>query len=293
MRLLTVLLVSAVCVAPVPALACSTCKCADQTITLFGTEKPFSGRFRIALDYYARSETTGSGVSEQTIDEERSTFGVAYSLSPDITLALLIPFVRKELETVTLARQEASGLGDIDFIARWVMRRSGGISGRHLAGLHGGVRLPTAEEVEDNGMRLDIDVQPDAGATAPNIGAWYSYFRFPWFVNLSATYFTFSEGNQDFQAGDAFLASALAQYGINEKVALQFGLDVRHSERNDFSGVTDPNSGGVLAMGFTGLALRVGEELLVSLGYQSPLIENLHGDQEEGDTFRIGLTYDL
>lgn len=292
-RALAVFMAAALAGAPGITRACSTCKCADNTITLFGTEKPFSGRFRVALDYYLRSESTGAGISEQSVDETRATLGVAYSLDPDWTLALQVPYVRKELESATLARQKASGLGDIDLTLRWVAHRSGGVSGRHLAGLRGGLRLDSADEVKRNGVLLDIDVQPDAGATAPNLTAWYNYFHFPWFMNLSVTYFTFGEGNQDFQPGDTWLASALAQYGLSQTLALQAGLDARRSDKNEFSGIQDPDSGGTLAMAFAGVAVRIGEELLFHAGYQSPVVENLHGEQDEDDAFRIGLAYDF
>lgn len=293
MRFPWMILAAALTVVPAAGWACSTCKCADNTITLFGTEKAFSGRFRIALDHYVRAETSGTGVGEQTTDEARTTLGIAYSLTPDLTLALQIPYVQKELESASLARQEASGLGDIDLSARWVLYRSGALTGRHLAGLRGGVRLPTSDEVEEDGVLLDIDVQPDAGAAAPNIGAWYSYYRFPWFLNLSASYYHFGEGNQDFQAGDSMLASLLAQYGINEKLAAQAGLDLRHSDRNEFSGQVDADSGGTLGMGFVGVAIRVGEELLLNAGYQSPILEDLNGEQKEDSTFRVGMAYDF
>ncbi len=293
MRFLISVLAAVLSVVPALGWACSTCKCADNTITLFGTEKAFSGRFRVALDHYIRAETSGSGVGEQTTDEARTTLGIAYSLNPDLTLALLVPYVKKELASATLARQEASGLGDIDLSARWVLHRSGALTGRHLAGLRGGVRLPTSDEVKEDGVLLDIDVQPDAGATAPNIGAWYSYYRFPWFVNLSASYYTFNEGHQDFQAGDAVLASLLAQYGLTENLAVQAGLDLRHSDKNEFSGQPDADSGGTLGMGFVGLALRVGGELLLNVGYQTPVLNDLNGEQEEDPAFRVGLAYDF
>jgi hypothetical protein len=284
-------LISATCA--VPAWACSTCKCADNTITLFGTEKAYTGRFRLALDHYLRSEVAGSGAGRQVTDEARSTLGLGYSLTADLTLAVQIPFVRKEIEAGNLARQEASGLGDVDVTARWVLYRSGALTGRHLAGLRGGVRLPTADEVKDNGVKLNIDVQPDAGATAPNLGAWYSYYRFPWFATASATYFTFTEGHQDFQGGDALIVSVLGQYAVSEKLALQLGVDARDSDKNAFSGVADADSGGFLAMGYVGLVRRLGDDLLLYAGYQSPLVERLNGEQEEGNALRVGLTYDL
>lgn len=278
------------------ALACSTCKCGDYTITLFGTEKAYDGRLRVGLDYLYRSETAGAaGPTRQNTEEQRATLGLAYSFSPDLTVALQLPFVRKEVTTANLAREEAEGMGDVDLTARWTLYRSGAVSGRHLAGVRGGLRLPTSEEVRGpNGQKVSIDAQPDAGATVPSIGGWYGYYRFPWFASLSTTYFHYGEeGNQDFRGGDVWLVSALGQYGLTQTLALQFGVDMRQSEKNRFSGVEDPDSGGFLAMGFVGAALRIGEDLLLHAGGQATLVENLNGEQDEDPALRLGMTYDF
>lgn len=275
------------------AQACSTCKCGDYTITLLGAEKPFENRFRIGFDTLARSETQGSGVDERKTDEWRSLLGLAWSVNENLTLAAQIPWVRKEIEDGNLAELEAEGLGDIDLIGRYVLYRSGSGSGRHLAGLRAGVRLPTADEIKDGGEKLDIDVQPDAGSTVPNLGGWYSYFRFPWFVSSSVTAFHFSEAHQDFEPGDALVGSVLTQYALGQTFALQGGLDARYSEKNQFSGVDDPDSGGTLTMVFAGAAFRALDELILNAGVQIPLLEDLNGDQDEDPSFRFGLAYDF
>jgi len=278
-----------------PSSACSTCKCGDPTVNLFGTEKSFSSRLRIGADYLVRSETQGDpAVNERQTDEQRLLLGLAYSPQPDLSLAIQVPYVRKQIEDSNAARQDAEGLGDIDLIGRWTLLRSGALSGRHLAGLRVGVRLPTTDEVKDGtGQRLDIDVQPDAGATVPNLGGWYAYFRFPWYLGVTATYFSFGDGHQDFSPGDAMVASVLGQYGVTTKLAVQLGLDARHSQKNQFSGVDDDDSGGTLAMAFGGVALRVMDELVLSAGVQLPLFENLNGHQDEDAALRVGLAYDF
>ncbi|TJY63121.1 hypothetical protein E4T66_05260 [Sinimarinibacterium sp. CAU 1509] len=278
-----------------PTLACSTCKCGDPTVNLFGTEKSFSSRLRIGFDYLVRSETQGDpSVNERQTDEQRLLLGLAYSPLPNLSLAVQVPYVHKQIEDSNRARQDADGLGDIDLIGRWTLLRSGAMSGRHLAGLRLGVRLPTADEVEDgDGRLLDIDVQPDAGATVPNLGGWYAYFRFPWHIGVTATYFSFGDGHQDFSPGDAVVASVLGQYGVTTKLAVQLGLDARHSQKNQFAGVDDEDSGGTLAMAFSGVALRVMDELVLSAGVQLPLFENLNGHQDEDAALRAGLAYDF
>ncbi|ULQ47819.1 hypothetical protein JN531_005890 [Flagellatimonas centrodinii] len=277
------------------ALACSTCKCGDYTINLFGAEKPFEQRFRVGADLLIRSESQGDPtVNARETEETRLLLGLAYSLNEDVTVALQLPFVRKTLEDNTLARQEAEGFGDADLVARWVLYRQGAVSGRHLAGVRAGVRLPTSEQVRDSsGARLDIDVQPDAGAWAPNVGAWYGYYRFPWNVNATVTWLQFANGRQGFDPGNALVASVHGQYGVTQTVALQAGLDARYAQRNRFSGVVDPDSGGTLAMVFAGAAVRLFDELILNAGVQLPLLDRLNGVQEEDPVVRFGFAYDL
>lgn len=275
------------------ALACSTCKCADPTITLLGLEKSYENRVRVGVDTIIRSESSGDGVGRVTTDEWRTLIGAAWSPTPALSLAVQLPYVRKTLEAPSLARVEAHGLGDIDLVGRAVLYRSGKVTDRHLAGLRAGIRLPTASRVRSNGALVDIDAQPDAGAVAPSVGAWYAYFRYPVFVTTSVTGLVYGDGRQGFAPGNAVLGSVLAQYAVNQPLALQAGLDLRGSGHNRFDGVVDPDSGGVLGMAWTGAALRIGGELLLAAGVQWPLLDRLNGRQDEDITVRASIAYDF
>ena len=281
--------VAAVLLTAPPAFACSTCKCGDYTITLMGLERPYENRLRASLDYVLRSESAGRGAEEEKVDESRLMLGMAYGFNDDVMLAVQLPFVRKELDD-----ERVSGIGDVDVVGRWVLHRSGESPSRNLAGLRFGVRLPTSEQVRDAGGALhEIHLQPDAGATAPNLGAWYSHIRFPWMTTLAVTAFTFGDGNQHFEPGDVLFASVQSQYALSQSLALQAGVDARQSGKNGEDGAIDPNSGGFLAMAFAGAALRVGTDLLLNLGVQVPLVEDLNGHQDEGTNVRAGITLDF
>jgi hypothetical protein len=278
------------------AMACSTCACGDSTITLMGAEKPFSGRLRVAVDYSSRTEEKGrSGApDEQVIDEWRTNLGVSYSFNQEWTIAAQLPFVRKQVRNANLQEIEAEGLGDMDLIVRWAAFNDGGAFPQHLGGLRAGVRLPTSDKVKDSmGAVVDIDAQPDAGATAPNLGFWYGYYKAPLFVSVSGYHLFYGDGRQGFEPGDATVLSVLGQYAASESFALQAGLDGRHTGVNHFSGVEDPNSGGNLVMGFVGAVYRFGSDFLVHAGAQVPAIEDLRGRQDEETSYRIGLAYDF
>ncbi len=277
------------------ALACSTCKCGDPTLTLMGLEKPYAGRLRAGIDYLNRSESQGApGRDRARTDEQRLQFSLAWSPDRAWTLAAQLPLVRKTLAADNLARAEAEGVGDVDLVLRHVNWQDRASLPRQMAGFIAGLRLPTAEQVRAaDGRLVDIDAQPDAGAWAPNLGLWYGQYRFPWFFSASARYFVFGDGRQGFEPGNALVASLRGQYALDTRWALQFGVDARQSGRNAFSGVEDPDSGGVLAMGYAGAALRLFGELLVDAGVQLPLLDGLHGQQDEDAALRLGLTVDF
>jgi hypothetical protein len=278
------------------ASACATCLCGDPTITAMGTEKPFAGRLRVGVDYLTRGETIGdAGVDELEIDEERVTYNLSYAPSANWILAAGLPVVDKKMRRFDLSHQTASGLGDADLYARWYVRDAGQIPARQLWGLQFGVRVPTSSEQKSNGQAIDIDAQPGAGATIPNVGLWYGYFRTPWFFYVSSVYqHAVDDGYQGYRAGDVLLLTAHAQYALPARdLALSFSLDGRRKERDRYSGVTDPDSGGVLIMATPGLAWTPLTDLVVNLSWQIPAIENTYGRQDEDPVFRIGVTYDL
>jgi len=276
--------------------ACATCLCGDPTITAMGTEKPFAGRLRIGADYLTRGEAVGDpGVDEHIIDESRMTYSVSYAPSADWILAASLPFVDKEVRRFDLSRESASGIGDADLYARWYVRDAAQLPARHLWGLQFGVRVPTSSEQESGGETVDFDGQPGAGATIPNLGLWYGYFRSPSFIYLSTVYqHAVDDGYQGYEAGDVLLVTAHAQHALGgHTLALSFSLDGRSKEKDSYSDVVDDDSGGVLVMATPGVAWMPIEDLVVNLTYQVPVIENLHGRQDEDPVFRLGVSYDL
>jgi hypothetical protein len=290
--LLSVALISA---APL-SWACSTCKCGDYTITLMGAEKPFADRLRVSFDYLTRAESAGvAGETEQVTNEDRYSFGASYAFSRGLSIAVRVPYVHKRVESVEEGTQEASGVGDVDVVSRIVLFREQTALPRHLAGVLVGARLPTSTEVKDaDGKLLDIDVQPDAKAFAPSLGAWYGYYAYPVFISASTNYLFYGRrGAQNFGAGDAWTASVTGQYAFWQDWAAQLGLDMRASQKNQFSGVDDEDSGGVLGVLNLGLSRRLFDELLINVGTQIPVIKRLNGEQVEHPNFRLGLTYDF
>ena len=274
-----------------PLQACSTCKCGDPTLTLVGSEKPFAGRLRLGVDYQLRSETEGDpDVLESEIDEERLTLGIIYSVNRRLTLGLRVPYVWKEQQTNTLARNEARGLGDSDIFARYNLWERE----RDIYGITVGARLPTADEAEDqNGDPVDIDAQPDVAAPAALIGGYWQRFLHPWFYTASATATLYGDGRQGIEPGNNITGSLRAQYAFSYGLAAQAGLDFRYGERDAFDGIDDEDSGGFLGNLFVGGAWSPVEDWLMFAGVQVPLLDDLNGHQDEDPTFQLGVIADF
>lgn len=275
--------------------ACSTCLCGDPTLTTMGLEKPFAGRMRLSLTALDRRESVGiEGVNQRKLYERRTTLGLSYWPGARLALGLRVPWVDKRMEEASLAEQQAAGLGDIDLDLRYYLWQDRAFTPRHLIGLQAGVRAPTAEQVESDGMPLDIDVQPGSGLWLLGAGAWYGYFDFPWMGYISAVYSSgLGHGYDDFEYGDSFKATLNLQYGITYAFAAQIGLDTRWSRRDSYGGESDEDSGGFLALATPGIIYTLAPDLLFNGSVQLPVIDRLNGDHDEGLVYRLGLTYDL
>lgn len=294
-RFIVIGFVASALLPPQVVFACATCLCGDPTITTMGTEKPFAGRMRASVDYLERSEKVGvPAVSAHEIDEQRFIYSFSYAPSKTWMIAASLPLVTKQVRRFDLSRQQGSGVGDLDLSARWFIGESGGFPVRNLWGLQFGVRLPTSSEQRSNGVPIDFDAQPGAGATIPSVGAWYGHYRMPWFFYTSAVFqHAVNDGYQAYRAGDVVLLTGHTQYALHQRLALQFSLDGRWKQQDQYRGVTDADSGGVLIMASPGIAWTPVEDLVVNASLQIPAIENLHGLQEEDTVVRVGVAYDF
>jgi len=276
--------------------ACATCMCGDPTLTLMGTEKPFPHRLRFASDFSYRTENVGiDRVNYREIEEHRLNLGLTYSLSERLSLAVRLPLVRKQLIEVSLAQSETKQWGDAEFSLKFFGYQDRPTQPKYMAGLLGGLRVPTAsEQADDRGRTLDIDVQPGAGNWVVNGGVWYGQYQFPWFFYASSVVrYALNDGFQEFSEGTAVLTTLLSQYAHSPNLAFQLGLDTRWSEKHQYSGKADPDSGGFIGFITPGIVINLAEDLLFNISIQLPIVESLNGNHEEETTFQIGFVYDF
>lgn len=275
------------------AQACSVCQCGDYTISLMGTEKPYEGRLRLALDSSYRQESMGSpGDDQRVIHERRESLGASYAFSDRLTLGARLPFADKSFRDPDGSGEHGRGLGDLDLSARYVLSDAT-IPARQVYGLSGGLRLPTSQQRRQAGELLDVDAQPGAKATVPSLGGFYGWFRFPALVYISAQLSPTATGQQGFRQGAAAVATVTAQYALNPRVSLQLALENRYTGKNIDGGELDPDSGGFVTYLTPGIVARLTDELIVHASGQIKAVQHFNGHQTEDGEIRIGLTYDI
>jgi hypothetical protein len=286
---------SVFCLFAAPAvLACSTCMVGDPTLTLMGAEKPYEDRLRFSVDYLSRSEELGrDGFNKKDIEEQRVSLSLAYAPSSRLMFGVNLPYVNRQLQAFNLAQEEVSAVGDVSVTFKNFMQAAEFLQ-KHMYGLLGGIKFPTASEAADaSGVPLDFDVQAGQGATVINAGGWYAHYNYPYMFYTSMTYHKASEGYQDFQAGDALVYNATAQYASQYSISYYLGLEGRSSRQDSFAGIDDPDSGGTIIFIAPGFIYTLLPDLLLNATVKLPAIDALTGDHSEGPIFNIGLTYDF
>jgi hypothetical protein len=276
------------------AMACSTCMVGDPTLSLMGAEKPYADRLRLSLDYLSRSEDLGvDGYNKKIIDEKMVSLSMAYAPSSRLMFGLNIPYAHRHLQSYNLTDEEVTTWGDVTITVKNFLQEKDFLQ-KHMYGLIGSIKLPTGAEQDDSaGQPLDFDVQVGQGAYVGGIGGWYAQYNYPYMFYTSASYYVASEGYQNFQAGNALVFNAVAQYASQHHLAYYLGLEGRNSEKDAFSGVDDDDSGGTIIFLAPGLIYTIRQDLLLNTSVKLPTIDALNGNHEEGTIFTIGVTYDF
>jgi hypothetical protein len=226
---------------------CASCACGDPTLTTMGTEKPFDRRLRVSTEVrYQEARAGEPGVDEITRTDLRIGTAVAWFPTRWAALALDVPLVARTASTVTLARERTFSLGDIELRAKlfvWSDRR---FSPTHLVSLVGGVKLPTAPELEEDGVAVNDDAQPGTGSTDPLAGAAYSYFGDVIKVFASSTVVVPTRGHHQLRGGTQLLTTVAVEWQPSgqERWALFLAADTRLEGAMDEMDHRDPDSGG-------------------------------------------------
>ncbi|MBC7792326.1 MAG: transporter, partial [Clostridia bacterium] len=209
--------------------ACSTCGCGDMTLTVMGSEKPYAGRLRAAVEVRHRTEAVGrENFNRQSLDEERIDAQLIWAPKSSLILMLDVPGLRRNVKYVNLAQRGTTALGEAEVRAKWFVYQDDPFTPSHLLAMTGGLKLPTARiERDSTGELLPIELQAGTGSVDPTLGIAYSYFADPWSFYASASGTWTTNGVEGYRGSRSLRTTTAIQHQITYTMAGRLGFDTR------------------------------------------------------------------
>ncbi len=271
----------------------------DTIFTTSARTRDFSGQALIPRFTYFESSKVYDGNSREgdPLDRRlrvyRTNLRTVIGFHEDLTVALNIPVVSKELRTRVSGRRthlKSEGLGDVSAIAKWRFFKKPELGATtEIAGLFG-LELPTGrDDVRDGGMRLSQPLQPGSGSVDAIFGAAFTrlWGGGQWLINADLFYKANSEGN-DYRFGNVTRFDVGGQYRVYpqryeryDQFTLNLILELhgRYAEKDTLDGDRVGTTGGLKLFASPGIQAIVTENLLFESGVQIPIYRNLNGPQ--------------
>lgn len=284
----------------------------DTIFTRSARTVDFNGQAIIPRFTYFQATGAYDGNSRKSdpLDRELRVYATTlqgvFGLHEDVTLALNLPFVVKELKTTMggdRVRLDSEGPGDVAAVAKWRFFKDpvpGGTT--EIAGFLG-LELPTGrDDVRDGGQRLPRPLQPGSGSLDGILGTAFTHVwdGGRWLINADLFYKANSEGD-DYRFGDVLSFDVGGQYRLYpyryeryDQLTVNVILELNGSwaQKDTLDGDRIGTTGGLKLFLSPGLQAIVTEDLLFEVGVQIPVHRDLNGPQL-GEDFRgtLGLRW--
>lgn len=295
MKLAAVLTGLAVLAGPAAAWACSTCGCGDLTLTVMGSEKPYAGRLRAALELRHRTDAVGrAGFNEQRLEEQRIDAQLIWAPASRLLLMVDVPALHRNVSYVNLARRETTALGEIELRAKAFVYQDDEFVPSHLLAVIGSLKLPTAQlQRGADGQLLPIELQPGTGSWDPGVGIAYAFFAHPWSFYASATGMYATRGDEGYRGPRSLRTTTALQYQLTTWLALRGGADTRSDTTAREAGEVAADSGGFIGFATAEALLSPFSDWLFYTAARFPVVNALKGNHDEGPYLAAGLAYDF
>jgi hypothetical protein len=296
------------------AFACSVCRCGDQSFFLNSARLLASGRFLLAVEHFNTRKSAALHHHEELLDlnlaKLSSPLGIRhgdelesqvqnalqltlkYGLSDRIMLMASLPYTFNRISAEGSAGT-TDGFGDPELMAMahllsfadnaWALQAVAGAR----------VPLGASDQTDAAGARLDQHLQTGSGAWAGIFGVQLMHAAGSVPLFFSASYQANGTNGDEFAYGDVLRFNAATQKALFNPVDVIAEVNGRTADYDAAGGETDPNSGGTVVYFSPGLRLRLGGALSLRGQVQIPIVENLHGEQNEKVNVRTGLVWSL
>lgn len=225
---------------------------------------------------------------------------LGYGITSNLALFGVVPYVNKRLDLTTNGvRQNRSteGLGDLRVFSRYTIFQDDAPGRTFRVAPFAGLEFPTGDDNEsDASGLLPASVQPGSGSWDPFGGIVATYQTLDFQIDTQASFQANTRAN-NFEFGDIAKLDGSFQYRLwpqelgSGVPGFLYGVlesNLIYQEKNQVSGMNDPNSGGLTLFIAPGLQYVTRRWILESV-VQVPLVQDLNGNALEKDyIFRAG-----
>ncbi|HTL70135.1 MAG TPA: hypothetical protein VL404_02470 [Candidatus Eisenbacteria bacterium] len=293
-----ILFMIALCAA-VPALeACDGCGC---TLARCGLSESEAARrwffdFTVEGQNWDKRDSAGAHTlhhqGHHVHNKTSETFyhhALGFNATDRLTVLAELPYVRRlstEVDShARLGHKEFSeGVGDLDVTLTWRFLRNE----EGFLGLVGGVKFPTGSTTELNsgGDRFEPELQPGSGSYDGKTGLAFRRQAGPWRFQGNALYTWKTEGDQEFEYGDAFSSYLVADRAVGRIApGLRAGADLKFESagKDREAGVRQADSGGETLLAGPSVTWEAGPDVSLFGNFLFPVYQELGGVHQEVD----------
>jgi hypothetical protein len=281
---------------PSTANACVPCNCGDPTLVATGVEQPYRNRVRMALEERVSTHESGDMLTRREALATISSLYVLWSPHHRITVGAMLPWVVASIRGADGTTRLASGLGDLETSARFVVARDRRFAARHIFQLIAGLKWPTGPRVADaEGFFFADDEQPGSGSYDPVVGAAWSWFTGGLASGAVQTMARIpTAGPRGYRRGAAVSTSAIVQLQPARWFALGLGGVVLWRAADTLAnGAASPDTGGVVVQLLPAFLFAPASRVLIRLGAGIPIVQSFNGRQREGVEGTLSLAVDI
>ncbi len=295
MRALAAIAFACVLAMPAAVFACATCGCGDMTLTVMGSEKPYAGRLRAALELRHRSDVIGTeGFNEQRLSEQRLDAQLIWAPLERLILMADVPALYRDVRYVNLASRTTTALGEIELRAKAFVYQNDPFVPSHLLAVIGTLKLPNAQlQRGANDELLPIELQPGTGSWDPGAGLAYGFFADPWSFYASVIGVYATRGDQGYRGSRSLRTTTALQYQLIPSLALRGGVDTRTDSTAIEAGSVAADTGGFIGFVTAEALFSPVPDTLVYVAVRVPVVNALEGRHDEGVYLSGGVAYDF
>ena len=189
-------------------------------------------------------------------------------------------FIDSETNTIEEITFSGRGFSDVVIIGKYEILKPNILSPLSIS-LGGGAKLPTGSyQLEENGTRLSIDLQPGSGATDLLLWA-HTNYNIPLAslgFNLNALYRYTGTNLDAYRYGDEFLATINSTYAVVEFLAINLQFKGRFAAKDYWNNRFLPSTGGTY-FDLSPSIIYTESSFNLRILYQLPLYRDVEGIQ--------------